>query len=486
MEDYFREGLRQSLLASVPIEGKKLLLMLSGGADSMVLLHFLMELKDGLGFELGAFSLDHMFRGEASLEDLNFVRAEAEKRKIRLHAYRRDVGARARELGMGDEISARMTRYTLAEALRLCYGYDYIVSAHHRSDAVESIFLHFIRGSGLGGLRGIRAVDGPVLRPLLFASKEDILKAAKDLNIPYREDETNNENSYSRNYLRNEVMPRLERLNPKLENALMRAAALLSDEDDFMEDMAALRLKELAKKEGLEGKVGLKRDYELALDLQGLRATHPALKRRLLLKILRERLGRVDVYSSVVEELMKLTQAPSGKKIEFRGLLFEIERDVLIIRVKRELDPTAKLVLGYGPHRIRDIHIFCEKAALKEGRIYLEDGRVLGPPLSSGGEAKLLDYLVLPKEVFEKGLIIREREAEDVMRPKRLKGRARKIKKLLNDYKIPAHKREGLIYLASEFEVLWILGIEKTFVHSQLLAQSEENKNIVLIRAYAL
>lgn len=101
-------------------------------------------------------------------------------------------------------------------------------------------------------------------------------------------------------------------------------------------------------------------------------------------------------------------------------------------------------------------------------------------------EVKLLDYLVLPIEELERGLVIRKREAEDSMRPARLKGKSRKIKKLLNDHKLPAYQREELLYLANSFEVLWILGIEKTYVHTQLLTDKDIDKNIVLIRAYSL
>lgn len=497
MYSQFKEGIRAGLLSSAELRGKKLLLMLSGGADSMVLLHFLVELREELGFELAAFSLDHMFRAENSLEDLNFVREEAGSRGLRLHAYRRNVAARARELGMGDELCARLTRYTLAHSLKLCYGYDYIVSAHHRSDAVESIFLHFIRGSGLKGLRGIRSREGAVLRPLLFASKIEILDIARELHIPYREDETNSENRYSRNYLRNEILPRLERLNPNLEATLMRTAALLSDEDSFIEDRAEERLKEIS----------LNKPHGLALDLEGFRRTAPALKRRILMRILRAHLGGVDVYSSVVEELIRLSEAPCGKKLEFRGLLFEVERRELLVRIRRQAEDLETVKLKYGLNRLRalsssntplsmrrmqsvsphiagltpPLSLLCKEAELRSGFIYLDEGIYL-----PDRDSALIDYLLLPKELFDKGLVVRKRGPEDYVRPLRLKGSRRKLKKLLNDYKIPAHEREGLIYVADGFEVLWILGIDKTYVHGAILSNNEKSINIVLIRAYSL
>lgn len=508
---YIRQGLISALLSGARIRGARLLLMLSGGADSMVLLHFLLELKAELGFELAAFSLDHMFRKEASYQDLLFVRAEAEKRGIRLHSYRRDVGARARELGIGDELCARKTRYNLAHSLRLCYGYDYIISAHHRSDAVESLFLHFIRGSGLGGLRGIAEVDGPVLRPLLFAPKAAIMEAARRLNIPYREDETNSENHYSRNYLRNEILPRLERLNPNLEASLMRTAALIREEDDFLEELAMTKLEELSLGR-LEN--ASEPELKMELDLPNLKACHLALRRRIFLHLLRRELGRVDVYSSIVEELIRLIETSSGKRLEFRGLVFEMERDRLIIRKPRTRTAAPSPTMHYGFNEIGGLRLVCELASFKKGRIYLLDhyappcphqpstgtsphdlSCALSPPLPASPptapylpseDAGLLDYLLIPSSLFEEGLHLRQRRPEDVIRPRRLKGSTRKVKKLLNDYKIPRYRREELLYLASPFEVLWILGIEKTFEHDRILYHSDESENIVLIRAYAL
>lgn len=472
METYLKDKLRKNLETLIDVKGKKLLLMLSGGADSMVLLHFLMELKSELGFELAAFSLDHMFRGEASYQDLLFVKEESEKRNLKLHAYRRDVAARARELGIGDELCARLTRYHLAESLRQCYGYDYILSAHHRSDAAESLLLHFIRGSGLGGLKGIRELDGAILRPLLFASKAEILKAAKELSIPFREDETNSENTYSRNYLRNEIIPRLENLNPNLEASLMRTADIIAEEDAYLELLAKEKIEELKLPCGDEG---------LKLKLEELRTCHLALKRRLILHILRASLGKVDVYSTIVEEILKLLSLGTGKKVEFRGLVFELEREALIIRRLKLRDDLGIYKLCYGKKRLPSLILDCQKAKISKGKILLEDG--LFDPKR---EVKLLDYLVLAEEEYEGGLVIRKREAEDSMRPARLKGKSRKIKKLLNDHKLPAYQREELLYLANSFEVLWILGIEKTYVHTQLLTDKDIDKNIVLIRAYSL
>lgn len=474
MEAKIRERLKEKLKALNP-HNKKLLLMVSGGADSMVLLHFLMELKDDFSYKIGIFSLDHMFRGESSLSDLMFVKDYAAAHGIKFYGYRRNVAERAKELGIGEELCARIIRYNLASSISLSYSYDYILSAHHASDSVESMLMHLFRGSGLGGLKGIAEVEGNIVRPLLFINKKDILMLADSLKIPYKEDATNSENNYSRNFLRNEIIPCIERLYPSVENTLIRSSMILKDENDYLETVTNQALVAATKYDFTD------REGIMALDINSLKTMHPAIRRRVFLSCIRKFLGKVDVYSSAIEEVSHILNSESGKKVEIRDIVIERERSELIIR-KINKDNKSKLTLSLKDGVTYKNHLFkLDKAEIRDKRVYI--GGVLFEP---SRESSLKDWLLIDNDRLNKGVHLREREPEDIICPARLKGYSRSIKKLLNDHKIPRHEREKLIYLAGEFKILWILGIEKNYEHNKLLYSDEKTKNIVLIRAYSL
>ena len=262
-------------------EGEQILLALSGGADSMYLLYFLKELQNHLSFSLRAMHVQHGIRGDEAVEDATFSRQQAELYQVPFLEYTCSVPDYAEENKLGIEEAARTLRYKALKEEALRWQAESgrktkIALAHHMDDQAETILFHLIRGAGFSGISGmkveellseaeneahyavnqeanhevIREVNQEanyeanhkgisLLRPLLSLRKEEILKRLEELAIPYREDSTNRDKSYARNYLRLEILPALEKINAGAVKHLVEAAELLSETEAYFQEKTA-------------------------------------------------------------------------------------------------------------------------------------------------------------------------------------------------------------------------------------------------------
>lgn len=213
------------------------LLALSGGVDSMVLAQLLLQ----AGIPFSAAHCNFRLRGQASEEDEAFVRTFCQGKGIRLHVTRFDTTALAQASGRSIEMEARQLRYQWFTNLQQAYGYQRVLTGHHASDVVETMLLNLVRGTGIEGLHGIRPKQGCLVRPLLFATKAEVLAYARQEGIRWREDHTNAEDLYARNLLRNQVVPLLRQLNPSLERTFAQNAQRIGGvEDAFFSDLGHL------------------------------------------------------------------------------------------------------------------------------------------------------------------------------------------------------------------------------------------------------
>ena len=200
-------------------DGAAVLIALSGGADSMALLHAMRALAPAHGWRLAAAHLNHGLRGDEAERDEAFVQSWCARWNVPLHVKRADVAAEAAARGEGVEEAGRRIRYAFFEELCASHGYDRIATAHTASDNVETLLLHLARGSGVRGLGGIRPVLGRRIRPLLGVSREAIESYCRENDVPFVTDSTNFDTAYCRNLLRHEAVPALRRVNPRLEEA---------------------------------------------------------------------------------------------------------------------------------------------------------------------------------------------------------------------------------------------------------------------------
>ncbi len=201
---------------------QRLLLALSGGADSVALFHLLKE----SGFSFSAAHCNFKLRGEESEEDEHFVTNLCKKHKIKLYTKSFDTMLYARDKKLSVQMAARELRYNYFNEL-LSTGYDILLTAHHADDNIETFFVNLIRGTGIKGLSGIPIQNNKIVRPLLYFSRKEIMGYIKRKKINYREDSSNSEDKYLRNKLRLKIIPELEKLNPSLKETILKEIGLI-------------------------------------------------------------------------------------------------------------------------------------------------------------------------------------------------------------------------------------------------------------------
>ena len=188
----------------------KLLATVSGGVDSVVLCYLLKKLNYNFAIAHCNFQL----RSKESDEDEQFTANLAEELSIPFYSKSFQTEKYSEENGISTQMAARKLRYTWFDNLKDDFGFDCILTAHHKNDNVETVLLNLVRGTGHKGLKGIESIKKNIVRPLLPFAKQEIIRFAKDNNISWREDVSNKSNKYKRNLLRNEIIPLLEQLNP--------------------------------------------------------------------------------------------------------------------------------------------------------------------------------------------------------------------------------------------------------------------------------
>lgn len=274
------------LLERIGVEpGDGILVALSGGGDSMVLLDLLLRVGDSLKLDVKAAHLDHGIRAE-SPEDAAFVQDFCRRRGVFLRVGRRDVPALAVDRRQGLEETARDERRAFLRETACLEGCRFIALGHHRNDQAETFLHRLLRGSGLSGLAGMRLHSDPFIRPLLPFARSDILAYLAARYLPHVEDSSNADPAYTRNRLRHELLPRLRDFNPRIEEHLARLSRRIALEEDYWDGQVDTCLESLCKENG-DG---------MWLSRPELAKLHPALRARVLrgaLKRLRGHLGGI-------------------------------------------------------------------------------------------------------------------------------------------------------------------------------------------------
>jgi tRNA(Ile)-lysidine synthase len=237
----------------------RILIALSGGVDSVVLAHLMLKAN----YDIALAHCNFHLREEESNRDEAFVRSWAEKNGVRLFVKEFDTFAYMKENKLSLEMAARDLRYQWFDSLLKEYGFSYLATAHHLDDSIETFFINLLRGTGIAGLHGIQAKNDKIIRPLLFASREEILSYAKKNSISFVEDSTNSETKFTRNKIRHNLFPVLRELNPNFEFALKKDIEHLRDtEFVFRREIEKVK-QEIIEKEKDVFKIKIERLQEL-------------------------------------------------------------------------------------------------------------------------------------------------------------------------------------------------------------------------------
>ena len=222
---------------------EKILVGLSGGADSTALLLVLKDLSEKYGYELSAVHVNHMIRGEEALRDEEFSRSLCEKLGVEFFCERADVPELSRVSGESTELCARNARYEIFEKICRQESITHMATAHNKCDNAETVLFNLARGSGAAGLCGIppkrelcRGVT--LIRPIIYADRDEILEFLQAKGQGFVTDSTNLETDYTRNYLRHEIIPRMKRINPEVTESIMRTSRLVKCDEDYLDSVA--------------------------------------------------------------------------------------------------------------------------------------------------------------------------------------------------------------------------------------------------------
>lgn len=231
-------------------DNTRVLCALSGGADSVCLLHLL--LREGRGLTVAAAHYNHGLRGAESDGDEAFCRALCGEWGVPFFSARGDVAAEAARLHLSVEEAGRRLRYSFLYDTAEAWGADCIATAHNRRDNAETMLINLSRGTGTAGLGGIPPRRGKLVRPLLDAGREEILAYLEANSVPHREDSSNRSDDYTRNRLRHGVLPVLEEIRPGFEGNALRAARLLRADEEFLTSLALEKARELWNGESMD------------------------------------------------------------------------------------------------------------------------------------------------------------------------------------------------------------------------------------------
>ncbi len=292
--------MRQHRLVTV---GSPLLVAVSGGADSVCLLHVLVELRDELGVSLHVAHLDHRLRGAEAEADARYVAGLSRRLGIPASIEQRDVKGYQVEHRLSLEEAAREVRYTFLAGVAKSIGADRVAVGHTEGDHIETILMHLVRGTGTRGLRGLQPEITwqlgddklTVVRPLLAVSRDETVAYCREHQMEPRLDASNLSRAPLRNRIRLELLPLLKGYNPGITESLLRTASTAADELDFLDREVA----------GVwDMVVSLEKDT-IVLDKKKFRGLHPALQRHLLRSAIEKLTGNLrDIETRHIEEIM--------------------------------------------------------------------------------------------------------------------------------------------------------------------------------------
>ena len=441
----------------------KLLVGVSGGADSVALLHILRSVRSELGVALHVASLDHGIRCNAGAQDLAFVGKLAEDMGVACALERCGAPALAREWGMGMEAAARRARYEFLARIARLSNAECVAVAHHADDQAETLLLHIARGSGLRGLQGMRPVspmpyapDIRLLRPLLGVSRADIEAYCAERDLEHRFDESNNDTRYQRNFIRAEVMPRLREVNPAVASALGRLADNAATDEDFIaRQLESIALPLVQRTD--DAWQFAKADYA---------SLHVALRRRLLRRAFATLGGAELAHEGVIELDAWARSARVGTWRDMgAGVRLRSDYDSLIVeRLGASRDAACNRLIPADTDM-----------KLEPGQAYSQDG---------------IEIRILPHRVTDVAtgiplpataeLRLRTRKPGDRFKPRGMGGRSRKLKDWFIDRKVPRAQRDRIPLLCANGEIIAICLAKRWHLAHIETAKSENGVTAVL------
>ncbi|MCT4633297.1 MAG: tRNA lysidine(34) synthetase TilS [Firmicutes bacterium] len=413
-----------------------IVLGISGGYDSMCMLHLFERLGEKHGLTIHVVTLNHMIRGDSSTEDMNYVINYCKGRGISCHPYQVDIALYCKKRNISVEEGGRQVRYKLFEKIRDKYGGKYIAIAQNMNDQVETLLMRFLRGTGIDGLAGISKVrkDG-VIRPILEFNRDEIEKYCKDYNLNPRLDESNLKTLYTRNKVRLDMLPYImENLNPNVISTIYNNSFIYRDDSEFLNDYS----------QSVFAKIIRKKEKGMEILLSDFNNLHISIKRRVIRQIFKEIKGNLkEISSKNIEDIIKLCfRGSNGKFIILYDVKFHIKYDKLTINMGSIEDTDSYF------YEFEKDEVFVEEAKCK----------LLKGTISNDKEINYTkDTIYFDIDKLSGELSIRNRRDGDRFMPLGM-GRMKKIKDFFIDNKVPREERNIVPIICTGEDILWISG----------------------------
>ena len=423
-------------------DAETVIVAVSGGCDSIAMLHVLKRLQTRLGVDLHVASLDHGIRGRAGRRDMQFVRDLAVRWRMPHTLRQIDVPHLSRKWCVGIEAAARRARYDFLAQVAKQEASPCVVVGHHALDQAETVLMHIVRGSGTRGLGGMRTVsplpyhrEFNLVRPLLSLTRAELEAYCAEHNLEYRYDESNCDTTYGRNYLRHEVIDKLKRLNPSVLAAFSRLAESATLEEDFISEEFETRV--LPTVHRWPAGWQIKKSVFFGL--------HQALQRRLL----------HEAFRQLAQEDASLSHAITLELIDWSR----------VARAGTRRDIGASLQLSIGYEDICVLQAGGQEASSGFRTIPIKSDYVLRLSTAFMLYGLSIRLISEPPET-SRGIAIsvradcelrlRTRRAGDRFKPKGMGGRSRKVKDWMIDRKIPRHIRDQIPLICADGEIIAI------------------------------
>lgn len=425
--------------------GEKVVVGVSGGPDSVCLLHILNNLSDELSISLHVAHLDHQLRGAESAADAEYVAGLARKLGLPVTIERCDVRRYREEHRLSLEEAAREVRYAFFAEVAGSIGATKVAVGHTQDDHVETILMHLIRGSGTRGLRGLQPLTPwrfddwnlTISRPLLEVSREETEAYCRRHRLAPRLDMSNLLPSQLRNRIRHELLPLLEKYNPAITQALLRTARIAGDDLAFIDSQAAQAWQRVVRLEG----------QAVVLDKKGFLKLPVVLKRHLLRTTIERLAGDIkDIEAQHIERLVAALAKPAGKRIVLPGsITFTIDYD--------------KYVLSIGPARPSPYPPLGSEFPLRVPGVTRLPGWTVKAEMTARMPEKPESPFVAYLDAAKTGLrlTVRGRRRGDRFQPLGM-SQLKSLSDFMTDAKIPHAWRDSIPLVFSPENIVWVVG----------------------------
>lgn len=415
----------------------KLLIAISGGIDSVVLAH----LCKSLDYEFALAHCNFNLRGEESDTDEDFVIELAEQLDVEVFVQSFDTEAYAKEQKLSIQMAARELRYNWFNELANHLQFDYVLTAHHADDNLETFLINFLRGTGINGLTGIPKYKDKYVRPLLDVSREAIEAYAKENNISWREDSSNSSRKYLRNKLRHEVVPILKEINPELLKSFQNTLSYLNDTADIVEES----LNAVAKRAIVD------------IDENGITYKVSEFK-----KVNNSKAYLFEMFKDFGftewNDVVNLIGAESGKYVTSNTHKLTKHREFLILtekghteRSRSASEKSQTVTLSVDAEATRS------SVEVEKEIVNTQIGKLIFSDVDTKSDNQK-HTIYIDKDKLQYPLEFRQWKTGDIFYPLGMKGK-KKLSKYLKDEKLTPFEKENVYLLTSENKVVWVIGM---------------------------